>query len=43
MAGIVSTSEIMDTKRSVRRKVWPEALKREIVAGGIGAGRVGFR
>ena len=22
----------MDTKRSVRRKVWPEALKREIVA-----------
>ena len=23
---------MMDTKKSVRRKVWPEALKREIVA-----------
>ena len=32
MAGIVSTNEMMDTKKSVRRKVWPEALKREIVA-----------
>ena len=28
----MSTNEIMDTKKSVRRKVWPEALKREIVA-----------
>lgn len=32
MTGIVSTNGIMDTKKSVRRKVWPEALKREIVA-----------
>ncbi len=32
MARIVSTNEIMDTKKSVPRKVWPEALKREIVA-----------
>ena len=32
MAGIVSTNEMMDTKKSVLRKVWPEALKREIVA-----------
>ncbi len=29
---MVSTNGIMDTKKSVRRKVWPEALKREIVA-----------
>ncbi len=29
---MVSTNGVMDTKKSVRRKVWPEALKREIVA-----------
>ena len=28
----VSTNSIMDTSARVRRKVWPEALKREIVA-----------
>ncbi len=28
----MSTNPIMDTSARVRRKVWPEALKREIVA-----------
>jgi transposase-like protein len=28
----MSTNEMMGTTKSVRRKVWPEALKREIVA-----------
>ncbi len=32
MTGIASTNGMMDTQKSVRRKVWPEALKREIVA-----------
>jgi transposase len=32
VTGIVSINGIMDTKKSVRRKVWPESLKREIVA-----------
>jgi transposase len=30
--GEVSTNSIMDTSTRVRRKVWPDALKREIVA-----------
>lgn len=30
--GEVSTNSIMDTSARVRRKVWPDALKREIVA-----------
>ena len=28
----MSTNGIMDTKKSVRRRTWPEVLKREIVA-----------
>jgi transposase-like protein len=30
--GEVSSNAMMDTSERVRRKVWPEALKREIVA-----------
>lgn len=34
----MSTNVIMDTEKSVRRKIWPEALKREIVAASLAPG-----
>ena len=34
----MSTDVIMDTKKSVRRKIWPEAVKREIVAASCAPG-----
>ena len=36
--GEVSTNAMMDTSERVRRKVWPEALKREIVAAALAPG-----
>ena len=34
----MSTSAIMDTSKRVKRRIWPEALKREIVAAAAAPG-----